>query len=207
MALDPQRMANASEDDQRAFVVAAVLANPTAKAVLERAHSLDLPDWALMAGAVYQAVWNVLTGRPADYGVNDYDLAYCDPTDLTAEGEAAFVAKTEAAFADLEAEVELCNQARVPIWFSAKYGVERKPILSTEDAVKDFASLTHSVAIRLDACGEPELIAPYGLDELFSLTVKPVPNISTPAEWNEKIAAQRKLWPEINFIPAPLPEA
>lgn len=196
-------MVEASEADQRAFVIAAVLANPTAKAVLERAHAFGLPDWALMAGAVYQAVWNALTGRAPDYGVNDYDLAYCDTGDLTEAGEVSFVAKAEKAFADLDAEVEICNQARVPIWFSAKYGVPRAPITCTEDAVRDFASLTHSVAIRLDESGQPELIAPYGLAELFSLVVKPVPDISTPDQWNRKIAAQKKLWPEIIFIPAP----
>ncbi|WP_421784966.1 nucleotidyltransferase family protein [Hyphobacterium sp.] len=202
MALDPRRMADAPEAEQRAFVIDAVMANSTAADVLERARTLDLPDWALMAGAVYQAVWNRLTGRPADYGVNDYDLAYCDPSDLTAEGEAAVVKRAAKAFADLEAEVEICNQARVPIWFAAKYGVDRAPIRSTEDAVRDFASLTHAVAIRLDANGLPELIAPYGFAELFSLVVKPMPDISMPEHWNAKIARQKELWPEIEFVAA-----
>ncbi|WP_420430652.1 nucleotidyltransferase family protein [Hyphobacterium sp.] len=202
MGPDPRRLANASDAERRAFVIEAVFANATARAVLERAQTIDLPDWALMAGAVYQAVWNRLTGRPADYGVNDYDLAYCDPSDLTEAGEAAFVERASRAFADLDAEVEICNQARVPIWFSALYGVERAPIQSTEDAVKEFASLTHAVAIRLAADGTPEVIAPYGFDELFSLVVKPMPDISTPDHWNAKIARQKQLWPEIEFVRA-----
>ncbi|WP_394693516.1 nucleotidyltransferase family protein [Hyphobacterium sp.] len=202
MDQDPRRLANAPEAEQREFVIASVLSNPTAKAVLAIAHQLDLPDWALMAGAVYQAVWNRLTGRPADHGVNDYDLAYCDPEDLSEAGEAAVIARAAEAFAGVDAEVEVCNQARVPLWFGVKYGVERQPIHCTEDAVKEFASVTHSVAIRLDADGQPELIAPYGLGELFSLVVKPVPDISTPELWNAKIARQKQLWPEIEFVPA-----
>ncbi|MEE2527338.1 nucleotidyltransferase family protein [Hyphobacterium sp. HN65] len=202
MEQDPRRLANAPEAEQREFVIEAVMSNPTAKAVLEQAHQLDLPDWALMAGAVYQAVWNRLTGRPADYGVNDYDLAYCDPSDLSEAGEAEVIARAEEAFSGIDAEVEVCNQARVPLWFGAKYGVDRQPIHSTEDAVREFASITHSVAIRLDGDGWPELIAPYGLDELFSLCVRPVPDISTPALWNAKIARQKKLWPEIEFVEA-----
>ena len=148
-------------------------------------------------------VWNRLTGRAADHGVNDYDLAYCDPSDLSAAGEAAVIDRAARVFAGIDAEVEVCNQARVPLWFGAKYGVDRKPIHSTEDAVKEFASVTHSVAIRLDAGGRPELIAPLGLEELFSLVVKPVPDISTPAQWNAKIARHKALWPEIEFLPAP----
>ena len=30
-------------------------------------------------GAVYQPVWNALTGRAPDYGIKDYDLCYFDP--------------------------------------------------------------------------------------------------------------------------------
>jgi|GEM_PF-2772185 len=49
--------------EQAAFVIDAVMADPLAVTVLQRAHGLGLPDWALMAGAVYKAVWNAQTGR------------------------------------------------------------------------------------------------------------------------------------------------
>ena len=42
--------------------------NATLVDVLERARALDLPDWYVTAGAVYQTVWNALTGRPAAAG-------------------------------------------------------------------------------------------------------------------------------------------
>jgi hypothetical protein len=46
--------------------------------VLSIARMLDLPDWLLFSGAVYQPVLNHLTGRVLDYGIKDYDLAYFD---------------------------------------------------------------------------------------------------------------------------------
>ena len=196
---DPRRFADAPFATQRDILIKAVLANRSANAVLERAASLDLPDWALMAGCVYKSVWNALTSRNPEFGINDYDLAYCDPSDLSKSAEEAIIERHRAVFADIPREVELCNQARVPIWFSQEYGFPRKPITSTEGAVRDFASRTHCAAIRLDADGRPELIAPFGLDELFSLHVRPFPNIAAPAVWNAKCTAQKALWPEIEF--------
>src|SRR5690606_39611269 len=37
--------------------------------VMETARALELPDWLVFSGAVYQPVVNHLTGRPLDYGL------------------------------------------------------------------------------------------------------------------------------------------
>jgi hypothetical protein len=39
--------------------------------VLVRAQILDLPDWWVVAGAIYNTVWNDLTGRPSNKGIKD----------------------------------------------------------------------------------------------------------------------------------------
>ena len=44
--------------------------------LLERLRSLGLPQWRLVAGCLYQTVWNVLTDRPRGTGIKDYDLIY-----------------------------------------------------------------------------------------------------------------------------------
>lgn len=198
-APDPKRLSGAGFDAQRAFLIEAVLAEPGARAVLSRTASMGMPDWALMAGAIYKPVWNALTGRDPAFGINDYDLAYCDPDDLSWEGEDVWIRRGAAVFAGFPREVEIRNQARVPIWFSKKFGVERAPIRSTEEAVSQFASKSHAIALRLDADGQPELIAPYGLDELFSGTIRPLPGIADPDGWNRKCAENRTNWPEIVF--------
>lgn len=109
------------------------------------------------------------------------------------------IARCAPVFDGLPREVEVCNQARVPIWFSKAYGVDRQPIVSTEAAVREFASKSHCAAMRLDGSGRPELIAPFGLSELYSLHVRPVPGVANPAGWNKECAAQKVLWPEIKF--------
>ena len=203
--VDPLRLAKADPEEQRAFLINAVLADPVNAAVLERAYQLGLPDHALMAGSLYKSVWNELTGREPGHGVNDYDLAYFDDSDLGQEAEDAVIRRCEPVFADLPAEVEVCNQARVHIWFSKKFGVKRDPLVDTADAVRHFASKTHAVALRWSAPGDMDVIAPFGLDALFSLRVEPMPGVANPEGWNSKIAEQARLWPEIEFISAESP--
>ncbi|WP_299521214.1 nucleotidyltransferase family protein [uncultured Serinicoccus sp.] len=48
---------------------------------------LGLREWWLTAGAVFQNVWNAIEGRPAGYGINDYDVFYFDAEDLSWDAE------------------------------------------------------------------------------------------------------------------------
>lgn len=64
-----------------------VLQNANNRVILERAGRLGMPDWWLTAGAVFQSVWNGLTGRHADAGILDYDLFYFNSDDLSAASE------------------------------------------------------------------------------------------------------------------------
>jgi hypothetical protein len=62
---------------------------PRLMRVLEVARTFDLPDWLIFSGAVYQPVLNHLTGRPSEYGLRDYDLAYFDDRDISYDAEDA----------------------------------------------------------------------------------------------------------------------
>jgi hypothetical protein len=50
-------------------LTAIVRGAPSLMQVLATARALDLPDWLIMSGAVYQRVLNALTKRAPDYGV------------------------------------------------------------------------------------------------------------------------------------------
>ena len=68
----------ASEREFRDRLTAILRATPPLMRVLSVASHLCRPDWLVFSGAVYQPVFNHLTGRPLDYGIKDYDLAYFD---------------------------------------------------------------------------------------------------------------------------------
>src|SRR5215469_6192636 len=108
----------ASDEDLRARLIEIVRASRPLMRVLQMARLLDLPDHFVVSGAVYQSVLNHLTGRAPGYGLNDYDLAYFDASDLSYQAEDAVIRRVSAAFDEpLRSMVQVRNQARVHLWF------------------------------------------------------------------------------------------
>lgn len=177
--------------------------NPVLVDVLERAGRLALPDWYLTAGCVFQTVWNVVTGRPATEGILDYDLFYFDASDLSWEAEDRVITAGRSAFAGVPAEVEIRNEARVHLWYEAKFGVPCAPHVSTESAIDKFASTTCCVGVRVAAGGEWRVYAPHGLADVFDLVVRPNPVLAPRHVYEAKTKRWQQQWPELTILPWP----
>jgi uncharacterized protein len=70
-------------EEQVTLFKAALRRNQVLADVLARAAVMALPGRYLVAGCLYQTVWKVVTGQPAEAGILDYDLAYFDGADLS----------------------------------------------------------------------------------------------------------------------------
>jgi hypothetical protein len=168
-----------AEDNLRRLT-AILRATPLLMHVLQTARDLALPDWLVFSGAVYQPVFNHLTGRSPDYGIRDYDLAYFDASDLSYEAEDRVIHRVRAAFDEpLRSMVEVRNQARVHLWFEAKFGEAYSPLSSTADALERFTSATFAVGARLERDDRLHIEAPFGLSDLFTLRLRPNPRRKT----------------------------
>jgi hypothetical protein len=165
--------------------------------VLETARALALPDHLVFSGAVYQPVLNHLTGRPADYGIRDYDLGYFDASDLSYEAEDAVIRRVAAAFDEpLRGRVEVRNQARVHLWFEAHFGEPYTPLPCCAEAIPRFASTISAIGVRLEPNGTLHIEAPFGLADLFALRLRPNPGRATP-NFTQATASVRRRWPEL----------
>jgi hypothetical protein len=174
-------------------------ASPRLMTVLETARALDLPDWMIFSGAVYQTAWNALTGRDADYGIKDYDLGYFDP-DTTWDAEDAVIRRAREAFAaPLDDLVEVRNQARVHLWFEQRFGEPYAPLANTAEALTRFVSPTFAVGARLKPNGEIEIVAPFGLDDIFALHVRPNPLRPRSGSFDRTARSAQARWPEITI--------
>lgn len=184
-----------------AELAAIVRADPGLMHVLTTVRALGLPDWRLVSGAVYQAVWNARTGRPAGYGVKDYDLAYFDASDLSYEAEDVVIKRVAAAFDEpFRSQVEVRNQARVHLWFQNRFGEPYAPLSSTDEALGRFVAPTFAVGVRLEADGSLSVAAPFGLDDVFTLTIRPNPNRPVAKGWAKAVDSARARWPELTVI-------
>jgi hypothetical protein len=171
-------------------------ASPSLMQVLGTARTLDLPDWLIFSGAIYQRVLNHLTGRDLDYGIKDYDLGYFDP-DTSYDAEDRVIRRVAAAFEPpLRDLVEVRNQARVHLWFEGKFGEPYAPLAQTAEALDRFTSSTFSVGVRLEADDRLTVVAPFGLEDLFALRLRP--NLTRKTNGFARTAASAVArWPEL----------
>src|SRR5215831_16988941 len=170
----------AGERELRERLSEIVRRTPPLLRVLSVARRLCLSDWLVFSGAVYQPVLNHLTGRPLDYGIKDYDLAYFDASDLSYEAEDAVIRRARAAFDEpLRSMVQVRNQARVHLWFEAKFGEPYGPLSCTAEALARFTSTTFAVGVRLELDDRLHIEAPFGLADLFAPRLRPNPRRRT----------------------------
>jgi hypothetical protein len=185
-----------AEDNLRRLT-AILRATPLLMHVIQTARDLGLPDWLVFSGAVYQPVLNHLTGRPLDYGIKDYDLAYFDASDLSYEAEDRVIRRVRAAFDEpLRSMVEVRNQARVHLWFEAKFGEAYSPLSCTAEALERFTSATFAIGARLEPDDRLHIEAPFGLSDLFTLRVRPNPRRKT-AVFARACDNVLRRWPEL----------
>ncbi|KAA2234127.1 nucleotidyltransferase family protein [Salinarimonas soli] len=171
-------------------------------ALLEALRGLGLPQWRVVAGCLYQTVWNSLTGRPRGYGIQDYDVIYFDP-DPSWEAEDRVIGRVAEATRGGVGPVQARNQARVHLWFEARFGVPYPPLAAADDSLVRYASVVHAVGVRLEADGRLDVAAPFGLDDLFGLVVRPNPAIANRESHARKGARVKALWPELTVLPWP----
>ena len=163
------------------------------RAALERARDMDLPDWWLVSGALYNSVWNHLTSRPSGHGIKDIDLFYFDDSDLSYGAEDAVIKRGEAVFADVSLPVEIRNQARVHLWYEKHFGVPCPRFENCRESISRFASKTHAVGVKLNKDGSFQLEAPFGLDSIFSFRLTPNHAGDNRATHHAKAERQMKL--------------
>jgi hypothetical protein len=191
----------AAPEDRLAEIIRA---SPTLMRVLTIARELDLPQWRIVSGAVYQTVWNALTGRDPDHGIRDYDLFYFDASDLSYEAEDGVIKRAAGAFpGPLSETVEVRNQARVHLWFEGHFGEPYAPLSSADEAIGRFVASAFAVGVRLLADDRLDVCAPFGLEDVFAMRLRPNPSRSLSKGWAKTTASAKARWSEV-VIDGPL---
>jgi uncharacterized protein len=193
-------------DEQLDHFRAALDQNTTLGEVLERACGLGVPGWSLAAGALCQTVWNVISGFPPDAGIRDYDLVYFDGAEVSWDAEDAVIQAGRLRFADLHAEVEIRNQARVHLWYEDKFGLPCQPYDCTEAAIDTFPTTATCVGVRADADGHRSVYAPFGLSDMFNMVVRPNTALCPQRVYEAKATRWQQRWPELSVLPWPAGE-
>lgn len=168
--------------------------------VLTAAAAVMPPNWYLGAGCIAQVVWNHLSGRGLMAGVKDLDLVYFDTTDLSAEAETVYMRRVCELVGDLSLQLDVTNEARVHLWYEKHFGYSIEPYRSVEDAINTWPTTATSIGVRRIG-SESVVYAPYGLNDLFAMVVRPNKRQITREVYEAKVGRWLASWPNLQVIP------
>lgn len=176
-----------------------ILKNNVLKTILERLEGYGLDNYYVAAGAINQTVFNYYHNNSMNYLIDDYDIVYYDE-DLSYEKEDKIIKEINLLCKDLNVSLDIKNQARVHLWFENKFGYSIKPSESVEDAISKWGSTVTCIGVRLKN-NELTIFAPYGLNDLFSLIIRPNKENFIKKGYEEKTRKWKQNWPKLTIIP------
>lgn len=160
-------------------------------------EKLNLPDCWISAGTIRNYLWNRLEGRN-ELDVRDIDVVYFDqnsPYELALEIEAA-LKKDYPMY-----QWEVRNQAHMH-----QHNFEdEKPYTSTFDAISKYPEICTAIAARKQG-GAIELLAPFGLTDIFNFTVQATPHFKQNAVYFQLYLTRQKqknwsaTWSQLKMI-------
>ena len=159
-------------------------------AALRTASKLSLPGWSLAAGFVRNLAWDKFHCFDQATPLNDIDLIYFDPDDVSKERDREI---EQSLGAELPWSVK--NQARM-------HSRNQDPLyLSAADAMTYWVEVETAVGACLNEEGALQLIAPFGVESLFSGTISLNPKRPKIEECKRRIQDKRwlELWSKLKI--------
>lgn len=156
-------------------------------------------NYYLAAGAINQTVFNYFHNNPLDKNIGDFDIVYYDEN-TSYEKEDEIIKGLEKTLQNLKVKLDIKNECRVPIWLKENYNREILPYKSVENAISRWGTTVTCIGVRLEN-NNFKIYSPYGLDDLFSLTIRPVKIDFNEMDYMKKTEKWRAKWPKLTIIP------
>jgi hypothetical protein len=167
-----------------------ILRNPNNRAILDRWSLLALPDGWLVAGCLFQTVWNLQVRRSPEADIKDYDLFYFDSGDTSEGGESGVQARIGELLGDLGVTIEVSNQARVHLWYESYFGKPYGALRSAREGIDRFLVSATCVGVR-----PGEVYAPCGLELLYDGVLSMNPLLPHRVLFDRKVGSYLARWP------------
>lgn len=164
-----------SLDEQNNIVISILKENKELMSILDYVEQLNLPNFYIAAGSIFQTIWNYYDNKSLNYGIKDIDIIYFDKNDLSVEKDIQYFEKIKD-YSDSKGfnyEIDVSNEARMHLWKKEKNNVDIKPYLNSEDAIDKWIATIHAIGITKEN-NNIKIYAPYGLSDIFSRTIRPI---------------------------------
>lgn len=169
-------------------------------AILQAARQVDLPNWYIGAGMLRNLVWDTLHGFESPTPLNDVDVAFFDASDLSRERDEKANLALTAVLPTIEWEAT--NQAAIHTWHEAYFGYPIEPYVSSEDGITSWPETATAVAVRLLPDNALKIFAPFGLEDLFTMTLRRNRTKVTIEEFRQRYQKKRiaEKWPLVRIV-------
>jgi uncharacterized protein len=164
--------------------------------VLKTLQTLDATAY-VAAGVLRHVVWAHLHAMSYSLSGTEIDVIFYDQDDEHAL-RLKHVLETE--FPEIQWDVT--NQATVHQWYRTEKNESIAPLQSIAQALSFWPETATAIALRLDGQHDFELIAPFGLQDLFELKLRWNPTLVSYHIFEQRCINKRFLekWPRLKLI-------
>lgn len=143
--------------------------------VLNYIEKLKLPNFYIAAGSIFQTIWNYYDNNDLNYNIKDIDVIYYNNKDLSVDKDIEYY-KLIIDYCNKKGykyEIDVSNEARMHLWKKEKYNIDIEPYESSEDAINKWIATVHAIGITKNN-GKIKIYAPYGLNDIYTRTIRPI---------------------------------
>lgn len=183
-------------------IISIIKQNRDLMAILDYIETLNLPNFYIAAGSIFQTVWNYYDNKPLNYGIKDIDIIYYDGKNLSKEKEQELEDNIQNFFTELgyNYKFDVHNEARMHLWKKENENKEINQYKNSEDAIDKWIATVHAIGITKEN-EEIKVYAPYGLSDIFSRIIRPIKHKANSKElYDKKVSSWQKRFENLNII-------
>ncbi|MEN5174743.1 nucleotidyltransferase family protein [Acinetobacter higginsii] len=188
-----------TEQSNRSRLFDLIMHCPALYGMLQQLARLH-PAAYLSAGVLRNTVWAHLHGQSFDLNNCDIDVIYHDAMQTDERLQKQLQQDLERIFP--EQQWDVVNQALVHTWYRQDNAANIQPLVSLEHALSLWPDTATAIAVRLKCAGELELIAPFGLHDLFALRLRWNPALVSYDTFKQRVESKQWLqqWPKLQLV-------
>lgn len=190
-------------DEQYKTFISILTKNKNLMTVLDYITKLELPNFYIAAGSVFQTIWNYHDGKDLNFGIKDIDVIYYNNSNLSIEKDLEYynMINEYVKSKGFNYEVDVSNEARMHLWkMEHNQGENVEQYKNSEDAMSKWIATVHAIGIT-KVNDDIKIYAPYGLSDIYSRTIRPIKHNDNSKElYNKKVASWKKRFDNLNII-------
>ena len=170
--------------------------------VLDFICKLNLPNFYVAAGSIFQTIWNYYDNKPLNYGIKDIDVIYYNKDDLSVDTDIKYynLINDYCIKQGYNYEIDVSNEARMHLCKKEKFNIAVEQYKNSEDAINKWIATVHAIGITKEK-NYLKIYAPYGLSDIYSRTIRPIKHKDNTKEiYDKKAKSWNERFDNLNII-------